>query len=77
MYKIGSGTERLIEERKITAKKYSDNKIHTICVYRKFTDEDYVIWVKMIDIQNRLCHRNLCHAAMKKIKTFFQNKTCC
>ena len=71
MYKISSGTERLIEERKITAKKYSDNKIHTIYVYRKFTDEDYVIWVKMIDIQNRLCHRNLCHAAMKKIKTFF------
>ena len=56
MYKISSGTERLIEERKITAKKYSDNKIHTLCLYRKCADEDYVIWIKMIDLQKRLCH---------------------
>ena len=56
MYKMSSKAERLTEERKITAKKYSDNKIHTTCVYRKCTDEDYVIWVKMIDLQRRLCH---------------------
>ena len=43
MYKMSSGEETLIEERKITAKKYSDDKIHTICVYRKFTGEYYVI----------------------------------
>ena len=70
MYKMSSKAERLTEERRITAKKYSDNKIHT-CVYRKCTDEDYVIWVKMIDLQRRLCHRNLCHVA---IKSFFKAK---
>ena len=36
----------IIEETKITVKKYSDNKIHTICVCRRFTDEDYGIWAK-------------------------------
>ena len=61
MYKMSSAAERLIEGRKITAKKYSDNQIYTICVYRKFTNEDYVIWAKMIDLQKRLCHRILCH----------------
>ena len=40
-------------------KKYSDKQTQTICVYRKFTDEDYAIWVKMIDLQKRSCHRNL------------------
>ena len=58
---MSSGAERRIEERKITTekKKYSDKQTQTICVYRKFTDEDYAIWVKMIDLQKRSCHRNL------------------
>ena len=54
--KMSSRAERLTKERKITAKKYSDNKIHTLCLYRKCADEDYVIWIKMIDLQKRLCH---------------------
>ena len=70
VYKMNSGAERLTKERKITAEKYSGNKIHTICLCRKCTDEDYVIWVKMIDLQKLLCHRKLCHVAMKKIKNF-------
>ena len=28
----------------------------------------------MIDLQKRLCHRNLWHAAMKKIKSFCKTK---
>ena len=59
-----------IKERKITAETYSKNKTYRTCVYRKITHEDYVIWVKMIDLQKRLCQRNLCHVAMKKIKRF-------
>ena len=67
---MNSGAERLTKDRKITAEKYSDNKIHTIRLCRKCTDEDYGIWVKMIDLQKLLCHRKLCHVAMKKIKNF-------
>ena len=67
---MNSGAERLTKDRKITAEKYSDNKIHTIRLCRKCADEDYVIWVKMIDLQKLLCHRKLCHVAMKKIKNF-------
>ena len=52
IYNMSSGAERRIE-------KYSDKQTQTICVYRKFTDEDYAIWVKMIDLQKRSCHRNL------------------
>ena len=29
---------------------------------------------KMIDLQKSLCHRNLCHTAMKKIKCFCKAK---
>ena len=35
MYKMGSGAERLTEERKITVKTYSKNKIHTIRVKKE------------------------------------------
>ena len=55
--------------KKNYCQKYTDNKIHIINVCRKFTDKD-VIWVKVIDLQKILCHRNLCHAAMKKFKSF-------
>ena len=34
MCKMSSGAEGLTEERKITAKKYSDSKSDTICVCR-------------------------------------------
>ena len=63
---MSSGAEGLTKERKITVKTYIKNKIHTLRVYRKFTDKNYAIWVKMIDLQIRLCHRNL----TKKIKNF-------
>ena len=43
-------------------------------VYKKITDEDYVIWVKMIDLQTYLHHRNLCNVAMKKIKSYCGTK---
>ena len=56
MYKMSSDAKRLTKERKITAKIYSKNKTHTICVHKKLTDEDFVIWVKIIDLQNYLHH---------------------
>ena len=73
MYKMSSDAKRLTKERKITAKIYSKNKT-TIYVHKKLTDEDYVTWVKMIDPQNYLHHRNLCHVAIKKIKSYCGTK---
>ena len=70
MYKMSSDAKRLTKERKITTKIFSKNKTHTICGHKNFTDEDYVIWVKMIDLQNYLHHQNLCHVAMTKIKSY-------
>ena len=42
---------RLTEERKITAQTYAENKINSVRLYRMFTDEDYVIWLKMSDYE--------------------------
>ena len=69
-----SEAKRFTKERKITTETYSNNKTHTIRAYRKLTHKDYVIWVKMIELQKRSCHRNLCHVAMKKIKSFCGTK---
>ena len=74
MYKMSSDAKRLTKERKITAKIYSKNKTHTICVHKKLTDEDFVIWVKMIDLQNYLHHRHLCHVAMKTTESYCGTK---
>ena len=74
MYKMSSDAKRLTKERKITTKIFSKNKTHTICGHKNFTDEDYVIWVKMIDLQNYLHHRNLCHVVMTKIKSYCGTK---
>ena len=71
---MSSEAKRLNKERRITAETYSKTKTHTICIYKKFTDKDYVIWVKMFDLQKRLCHQNLCYVAMKTIKSFCDTK---
>ena len=65
---MSSEAKRLTRERKITVETYSETKNHTIRVYKKSTDKNYVILVKMIDLQKRLYHQNLCHLATKKIK---------
>ena len=65
---MSSKTEELTQIRKITTEKYSVNKIHTLCVYRKFTGKNYVIWVKMSDLQENVYLQNLCHLASKKLK---------
>ena len=70
MYKMRSEAKRLTKERKVTAGTYFKIETHTLRVYRKLTDKDYVMWVKTIDLQKHLCHRNLCHVAIKKVKTF-------
>ena len=69
-----SGAERLTEEREITIKTYTKNKIRTIGVNNRGTNDLYVIWLKMIDLQKRLGHQNLCHVAMKKINSFCKTK---
>ena len=68
MYKMSSGPEELTQIRKLAVEKYSENKIHTLCVYKKSTGEDYAIWVKMYDLQENLDLQNLCHLASKKLK---------
>ena len=35
MYEMNSETERLAQIRKITVEKYSENKVHTICVNKR------------------------------------------
>ena len=39
-------------------------------MWKKESNDFCAIWVKMIDLQKWLGHRNLRHAAMKKIKSF-------
>ena len=65
---MSSGPEELTQIRKLAVEKYSENKIHTLCVYKKSTGKDYVIWVKMYDLQENLDLQNLCHLASKKLK---------
>ena len=67
---MSSGAERLTEEREITMRTCTKNKIRTICVNKRGTNDLYVIWLKMMDLQKRLGHRNLCHVAIKKIIAF-------
>ena len=71
---MSSGAERLTKKRENTVRTYIKNKIHTIRVNRKFTDKNFIIWVKIIDLQKRLCDRNLCHVATKKTKSFCSKK---
>ena len=65
MYKMSSGPEELTQIRKLAVEKYSENKIHTLCVYKKSTGKDYVIWMKMYDLQENLDLQNICHLASK------------
>ena len=66
--------ERLTQRRIIAVEKYSENKIHAICVNKKGAYDLYVIWVKMIDLQKRLDHLNLCYAATKEMKIYCHTK---
>ena len=67
---MSSKAEEITQIRKITAEKYSENKIHTLCVHRKCTGKDYVIWVRMSDLQENLDLRNLSHLVLKQIKNY-------
>ena len=49
MYKMTNEEKDLTQIRNITAEKYSENKIHTLCVHKKFTDGFYVILVSMTE----------------------------
>ena len=44
---MSSRAKELTQIRTITAEKYLENKIHIIFVHIKFTNEDYVLWVKL------------------------------
>ena len=68
MYKMNGEVKELTQIRKIAADKNSENKTHTLSVYKKFTDGFYVIWASMIDLQKRLDLQNLCYSATKRLK---------
>lgn len=74
MYKISSEAKQLIQIKKITSEKYSKNKVHTLCLYKKITDEVYVICVSMTDLQKSLDLQISCHLAKKKDGTLPQYK---
>ena len=77
MYKMSSEAKDLTQIGNITAEKYSENKIHRLCVYKKFTDGFYFTWVNMIDSRKLLYHQNLCYSATTKNKKLLQYKTSC
>ena len=74
MYKMSSGAERLTKDLLITVETYSKNKIHTKCVKKRGNNDFYVIRIKMIYLQKRLIHGNLCHVAMKKVISYCKTK---
>ena len=74
MYKMGSEAKVLTQIRKITAEKYSENKIHILWLYKKFTDCFYIIWVSMIDWQKLLDLQNVSYSAIKKIQSYCNTK---
>ena len=71
---MSSKAEELTQIRNRTAEKYSENKIDTLCVHRKFSSQDYVIWMKVSDLQENLHLLDLCHLASKKIKSYCGTK---
>ena len=50
---MSSETEILTREKKTTIKTYTNNKTHTICAKKRGTNDFFVIWVKLIDLQKR------------------------
>ena len=74
MYKISSEEKQLIQIKKITSEKYSKNKVHTLCIYKKITDEVYIICVSMTDLQKSLDLQNSCHLATQKMESYRNTK---
>ena len=66
MCKMSIEARELTQITKITVEECSKNKIHTLCIYEKFTDGVYVIRVSMIDLQKSIDPLNLCHLATTK-----------
>ena len=73
MSKMSSEAERHTEERKITVKAYTKNKIHTIRVKKRGFNEFYVIQVKMIDLQKRSDYR--IYVMLQLLTTFCGTKS--
>ena len=51
MYRMSSGAERLIKEKRITVEIFAKKKTHTIFISKKGVNDPYVIQLKMIDLQ--------------------------
>ena len=68
MYIMSSGREELRKIIKTTIAQYSKNRIHILCVSKRFIDKFYVIWVSMIDLQKSLGRQNLSYLVRKKLK---------
>ena len=63
------------QTRKITAEKYSENKIHTLCFLKKITYEVYTIWVNMSDLQKSFRYSKfMSFTNNKKIKNYCKIK---
>ena len=77
MYKMSSEAKDLTQIRNITGEKYAENKIHTLCVYKKITDGFYVTWVSMIDSRKLLYHHHFCYSETTKNKKLLQYKISC
>ena len=77
MYKMSSEAKDFTQIRNINAEKYSENKSHTLCVYKKFTDGFYVTWVSTIDSRKLQYHQHLCYSATTKNKKLLQYKRSC
>ena len=74
IYNMSRGAKELTQIRKITVEEYSKNKIHILCIYKKFTEGVYVIQVSIIDLQKCLDLQNLFHLATKKVKSYCNTK---
>ena len=68
MYKMSNEAKELTQIRRITVEKYCKNKILTLSIYKRFTDEVYVIWASMSDLKKSWDLQNSCHLAKKKKK---------
>ena len=73
MYKMSNEAKELTQIRRITVEKYCKNKIYTLCIYKRFTDEVYVIWASISDLKKSRDLQNSCHLAKNKKKKTIKN----
>ena len=68
-----AGQKYLLKKEKLLLKHTLKRKFIQY-LWKKRCSDFYIIWVKVIDLQKRLGHRNVCHVAMNKTKSFCETK---